>query len=343
MINLYSDTQTLPTRAMIDAIGRAELGDDVLGEDPTVRALEERTAELTGMEAGLLVASGTQGNLVSFMAHGGAGDEVFIDANAHAYFYECGSLCSVAGYVPNVIAAQNGFMTADELEAHLRPANVHFPVSKLLWLENTHNRLGGIVLSQERKKELLAVARRHELKVHIDGARIWNASVALNMPVSQLCEGADSIQVCLSKGLSCPVGSLVCGSKEFIDKARRMRKRLGGGMRQAGVIAACGLVALRPEWIARLEEDHLRAKRLAALLSGIEGVVVDSDAVETNMVFTDFSAWKRNSADILADFLAHGLKASPASPTRIRFVTHRHISDEDIENAAKTVLKVSKI
>ncbi len=244
-INLFSDTQTLPTEEMLRAIAGAELGDDMLGEDPTVNRLEARAAELTGKEAALLVASGTQGNLTALMAHGGHGDEVLLDADAHAYFYEAGAMCSVAGFTPRLVPAERGIMRPEALEAAIRPANVHFPRPAVLWLENTHNRGGGTLLRQERKEALLAVARRHGLRVHIDGARIFNASVALGVSVRELCDGVDSVQFCLSKGLSCPVGSIVCGAREFVEAARRARKRVGGAMRQAGIIAACGLVVLR--------------------------------------------------------------------------------------------------
>jgi len=336
-INLFSDTQTLPTEEMLRAIAGAELGDDMLGEDPTVNRLEARAAELTGKEAALLVASGTQGNLTALMAHGGHGDEVLLDADAHAYFYEAGAMCSVAGFTPRLVPAERGIMRPEALEAAIRPANVHFPRPAVLWLENTHNRGGGTPLRQERKEALLAVARRHGLRVHIDGARIFNASVALGVSVRELCDGVDSVQFCLSKGLSCPVGSIVCGAREFVEAARRARKRVGGAMRQAGIIAACGLVALRGAWIARLAEDHRRARRLAELLADAPGVALDASRVETNMVFIDISAWGTGSSEAQARLRAAGLRASISSATGLRFVTHRHIDDADIERAAEIV------
>ncbi|HAK94219.1 MAG TPA: hypothetical protein DCM87_04260 [Planctomycetes bacterium] len=337
VINLFSDTQTLPTEEMLRAIAHAELGDDMLGEDPTVNRLEARAAELTGKEAALLVTSGTQGNLVSLMAHGGHGDEVLLDPDAHAYFYEAGAMCSVAGFTPRLVPAERGIMRPEALDAAVRPANVHFPRPAVLWLENTHNRGGGSLLRQDRKDALIAVARRHGLRVHIDGARIFNASVALGVPARELADGADSIQFCLSKGLSCPVGSVVCGAKEFVQAARRARKRVGGAMRQAGIIAACGLAALQPAWIARLAEDHRRARRLAELLAGAPGVALDLSRVETNMVFIDISAWGIGSRDALSRLNAAGLRVSPSSATGLRLVTHRHINDVDIERAAGIV------
>ncbi len=337
MINFFSDTQTLPTADMLRAISEAELGDDVFRQDPTVRRLEERASELTGMEAGLLVTSGTQGNVVSLIAHGGHGDEIYLDQDAHVYFYEAGGLCSLAGYTPRLIPTDGGLMSPEALEGAIRPHDDHFPRPRLLWLENTHNRNGGRILPQGRKEALLAVARRHGLKVHIDGARIFNAAVALNTPAAELCRGVDSVQFCLSKSLSCPIGSLVCGTQEFIDEARRVRKRLGGGMRQAGIIAACGLVALTPEWIARLAEDHVRARRLAELLLDVPGIHVDVAGVETNMVYFDIAGWGMTAAEAEAALAGRGVRASPSPPTRLRLVTHRHIADADVEEAAKII------
>jgi len=335
VINLYSDTQTLPTEEMLRAIMDAELGDDVLREDPTVRKLEERAAELTGMEAALLVTSGTQGNLVSLMAHGGHGDELFIDPDAHAYYYEAGSMCSVAGYTPRLVPAENGHMIPEALAGAVRPLNDHFPRPRLLWLENTHNRGGGTVLSQERKEALLTVARAEGLRVHIDGARIFNAQEATGIPAAELCRGADSVQFCLSKSLSCPVGSLVCGKADFIEEARRIRKRLGGGMRQAGVIAACGLVALKPEWIARLKEDHRRARVLAERIAELPGTSVDPDSVETNMVYVDIGGWRWDSETARKALLERGIKVSTRPPSALRLVTHRHITDRDVEETVR--------
>lgn len=340
VIDLFSDTHTLPTAAMLDAIVRAPLGDDMMGEDPTVRALEARAAALTGMEAALLVTSGTQGNLVALMAHGGHGDELYLDAEAHVYFYEGGALCSVAGYVPRFVRAARGRMLPEALEAAVRPRDVHFPVPRLLWLENTHNRGGGAVLEPARQAALVGVARDKGLKVHLDGARLFNAAVALGKPADALCAGVDSVQFCLSKGLSCPVGSLVCGSVDFVARARRARKRLGGAMRQAGVIAACGLVALEDAWIARLAEDHERARRLAELIEGTPGTQIDRAAVETNMVFVDVGGWGVSLDHVCKRLEEKGLRVSPSPPSSVRMVTHRNVGDGDIAQAADIFRKV---
>ncbi|MBI4586413.1 MAG: aminotransferase class I/II-fold pyridoxal phosphate-dependent enzyme, partial [Planctomycetes bacterium] len=281
MINLFSDTQTLPTPEMLEAIARAELGDDVLREDPTTNRLEEEAARLFGKEAALLLPSGTMANLVSLIGHGGHGDEVFLDPGAHVYNYECGSLCSLAGYTPRFYRAERGRPDPDSFRAAIRSANVHFPRPRLLWLENTHNLGGGAILRPPLQKEMAAMAREHGLKVHIDGARIFNAAVALKLPAAELARDADSVSFCLSKGLSCPVGSLAVGPARFIDEARRARKRLGGGMRQAGIVAACGLVALKT-MVARLEEDHRHARALAEALVRVPGLAVNPGEVETN-------------------------------------------------------------
>jgi len=342
MINLYSDTQTLPTEEMLRAVLKAELGDDVLREDPTVRRLEERAAELTGKEAGLLVTSGTQGNTVALMTHGGHGDEVYVDPDAHVYFYECGALCSLAGYTPRLVPAERGVMDVEAFSRMISPADDHFPRPRLLWIENTHNRGGGKVIPPERQSELIRVARSHNMRVHIDGARIFNAAVALGKPAAELCREADSVQFCLSKSLSCPVGSLLCGPADFISEARRVRKRLGGGMRQAGIIAACGLVALQDSWIERLAEDHRRAKKLAELLTEAPGVAVDPESVESNMVYIDIAEWAVGSLKAQQILKDMGLKVSPRPPTGLRLVTHRHIADRDVEEAARIVHRAGR-
>ena len=323
MINLYSDTQTLPTPEMLAAIATAELGDDVQGLDPTVNRLQEEAARLFGKEAALLVASGTMGNLVSLMAHGGHGDEVFLDPDAHAYYYEAGALCSIAGYTPRFIRAERGRPDPESLRLAIRAANDHFPRPRLLWLENTHNRGGGTILEPGRQAALVAIARERGLAVHIDGARIFNASVALGRPVAELVRDADSVQFCLSKGLSCPIGSVVVGSAEFIARARRARKRLGGGMRQAGIIAACGLVALRT-MVDRLADDHRNARALAEGLRDVPGIDVDPGSVETNMIYAGIAGWGVESARAVAALAQEGVLVSDRPPSEIRIVTHRH-------------------
>ncbi|MFQ5552619.1 MAG: threonine aldolase family protein, partial [Thermoplasmata archaeon] len=229
-IDLRSDTVTLPTPRMREAIAEAELGDDVFGEDPTVNRLQEKAAEMLGQEAGLLVTSGTQGNLVSLLAQSHPGDEVVLEADSHIYNNEVAGLSQVAGLIPRPLPGHHGTFTAKQVEEALRPLNVHFPRTRVVCLENTHNAAGGTVLPRTQQREITGVAEEHGLRVHVDGARIFNASVATGVPVSQLTEGVDSLTFCLSKGLACPVGSVVVGARAFVEEARRARKLLGGGM-----------------------------------------------------------------------------------------------------------------
>jgi len=334
MINLFSDTQTLATEEMLEAMVRAEVGDDVAGTDPTVNRLQDLAAAKVGQEAALFVPSGTMGNLVALMAVGGHGQEILMHEESHVYYYEGGGLCSLAGFTPRLVAAPRGQMTPEILEGYLRPANVHHPRTTVLELENTHNRGGGSVMPPQLHRQVVAWAHAHKLHVHLDGARIFNAAVACGVDVRVFTENVDSVQFCLSKGLSAPVGSIVAGRKEFIDRARQARKRVGGAMRQAGHLAAAGIVALE-KMVDRLAEDHARAKQLAALVAKIPGLAVDLASVETNMVYVDFAALGVGCEKFVATLAAKGLLVSPIPPTRLRMVTHRHISDGDVETAAR--------
>ena len=339
MINLYSDTQTEATEEMLEAMVAAEVGDDVAGTDPTVNRLQDLAAERVGQEAALFVPSGTMGNLVSLMAVGGHGNEILVHEDAHVYFYEAGAMCSIAGFLPRLVPGERGLFNVETLEKFLRPQNVHFPRTAILALENTHNRGGGTVTPPELHRELVDWAHGHHLHVHLDGARVFNAAVALGIDVKSYTANVDSVMFCLSKGLSAPVGSIVAGSKEFIERATRARKRVGGAMRQAGHLAAAGIVALE-KMVDRLAEDHANARRLAELVSEIPGLQIDVEAVQTNMVFVDFSALGTELSKLLGRLEAKGLKVSPSSPTRFRMVTHRHISQDDIEQAATILAEV---
>ncbi len=334
MINLFSDTQTLATEEMLEAMVRAEVGDDVAGNDPTVNRLQDLAAAKVGLEAALFVPSGTMGNLVALMAVGGHGNEILLHEESHVYYYEGGALCSIAGFTPRLVAAPRGLLTPEILETYLRPANVHHPRTTVLELENTHNRGGGSVTPPDLHRRLVAWAHAHGLHVHLDGARIFNAAVASGVDVRVFTENVDSVQFCLSKGLSAPVGSIVAGRKEFIDRARQARKRIGGAMRQAGHLAAAGIVALE-KMVDRLAEDHARAKRLAELVAKIPGLKVDLSSVETNMVYVDFAPLGVACDTFVDRLAAKGLKVSLIPPTRFRMVTHRHISDADVVSAAR--------
>ena len=340
VIDLRSDTITKPTDEMRRAMAEAEVGDDVFGEDPSINRLQERAAELMGMEAGLLTASGTMGNLVAVLTHTQRGDEIVMGDQAHIFWNESAGVSALAGaqtrLVPN---GHQGKIDPAELEAAIRPpGNIHFPPTTLVCLENTHNRCSGGVLTPQDTKEIADIAHAAGAKVHLDGARIFNAAVSLEVPASELAKDVDDVSFCLSKGLSCPVGSVLCGSQEFIDDARRWRKMVGGGMRQAGILAAAGLVAL-DSMIDRLADDHANARRLAQGLSNIQGLEVDPESIQTNIVIFDVDHDLGPSAKLIAALNRQDVKVSSPGPHSIRMVTHRHISGTDVDEALGRVSK----
>lgn len=341
VIDLRSDTVTLPTAEMLEAIRTAELGDDVYGEDPTVNRLEELAAKKMGKEAALLVTSGTQANLVSVMSQTKRGDEIVLEAEAHLYYYEVGAFSALGGLVPRLVAGHMGVMTSQEIEAALRPPNIHFPPTSLVCIENTHNRAGGTVWSPSQMREVYDFAKTRGLNIHLDGARIFNAVVAQNTDVREFTRYVDSLMFCLSKGLSAPIGSLVVGSRELIDRARRIRKMLGGGMRQAGIIAAAGIIAIE-KMVDRLKDDHENAKLLARGLSKIDGITLDFDRVQTNIVFYDVNGLRLDANEWVARIGELGVKAGAVDGRRVRMVTHRGIEKEDIEYSLEVAEKVAK-
>lgn len=342
IIDLRSDTITRPTPSMRQAMASADVGDDVFGEDPTVNRLEEMAAERMQKEAALFVASGTMANIVSQMAHCGRGDEMIIGDQAHIFFYEQGGSAALGGIHPRTIRTEpDGTLSLEDIEASIRPDNVHFPITRLIALENTHNRCNGSPLRPEYMEAVSALARRFQLKIHVDGARIFNAATALNTTASDLVTVADSVSFCLSKGLAAPVGSLVCGSKTFIAKARRVRKVLGGGMRQAGVLAAAGIVALT-EMVDRLSEDHENAKVLCMGLSQIKGLRVDPERVFTNIVYIDITRSGLTESELAGRLETEGVRLIPVGPKRLRAVTHYHITKEDVNETLKIVSKVMR-
>jgi len=341
VVDLRSDTVTLPTEEMLAAIGTAELGDDVYGEDPTVNHLEELAAKKMGKEAALLTTSGTQANLVSVMSQTERGDEVILEADAHLYYYEVGAFSALGGLVPRLVAGHMGVMTPQDIEAVLRPPNIHFPPTRLICIENTHNRAGGTVWSPSQIKAMCDFAKTRGLNVHMDGARIFNAAVAQNVDVRELTRYVDTLMFCLSKGLSAPVGSLMVGSRELVDRARRYRKMLGGGMRQAGVIAAPGIIAIE-KMVDRLKDDHENAKLLARGLSKIDGISLDLDHVQTNIVLYEVSGLRITASEWTARMRDLGVKAGAQEAGRVRMVTHRGIEKEDIEYALEVTEKVAR-
>ena len=336
-IDLRSDTVTLPTPAMREAISNAELGDDVFGEDPTTIRLEKMAAERMGKEATMLVVSGTMGNLVCVLTHCRRGDEVILGDRSHTFLYEAGGISAVGGIHPHTIVNQpDGTMRLEEIEAAIRGDNVHFPRTRLICLENTHNRCSGSALSVDYMKDVAELAKQRSLLVHLDGARIFNAAAALQVDVKELTCYADSVSFCLSKGLSAPVGSVICGTKWFIAEARRNRKVLGGGMRQCGIIAAAGITAL-DEMVDRIADDHANAQRLAQGISRIPGLSIEPEMVQTNIVYFDIVSQKIKAEELLSQLGDKGVKILLLGPSRFRAVTHYGINAEDIDFTLTTL------
>ena len=338
VIDLRSDTLTKPTAAMRRAMADAEVGDDVYGEDPTVNRLEAAAAERLGKEAGLFVTSGTMGNLVSALAWCSRGDELICGADAHLLVNEMGSIATFGGVQMRALPNDaRGLMDPDEVDATISPGGF-FPRTALLTLENTHNRGNGAAYPVAQMQPLVDVARARGMAVHIDGARIFNASVALGTPPAELASVADSVTFCLSKGLSAPVGSVVVGSADFIARARRVRKSLGGGLRQAGVLAAAGLVAL-DTMVERLADDHANARRLAEGLAGLPGFSVDPDAIETNIVYVELD--DGDGPGLSARLRERGVLGNGRFDW-VRFVPHYGITAEDVDEALDVIASAAK-
>jgi len=338
MIDLRSDTVTRPSRGMREAIASAEVGDDVFGEDPTINALQEKVAGLLGKEAALFVASGTMANTVAVKTHVGHGGEVIAEEGCHIFNYESGSSASISGVQFRNIPTGMGHFTAVDVAARLRPKEMHAPQTKLIAMENTHNRAGGTVFPLEEMKKIGELARRNGIPVHLDGARLWNASIATGVDMAEFGKTVDSVSVCLSKGLGAPVGSLVAGSKEYIDRARVVRKMLGGGMRQAGILAAAGLYAIEHQW-ERLAEDHANARLLAEGLRRIPGMEVDLDRVQTNIVIVDVREHPLGEKGITERMAEQGVLFLAIGPGRLRLVTHIDVSRPGIEEALERMEK----
>lgn len=335
-IDLRSDTVTLPTDEMLEAIRNARLGDDVFKEDPSVNQLEEMAANKMGKDAALLVTSGTQANLVSLICNTKRGDLVILESECHIYYSEVGGLSAVAGLLPWPIKGNMGVLNPTDIAAALRPKNIHFPEATLVCIENTHNRAGGTVTSLEEMRNISEVVHSNGLRLYMDGARIFNAAVALGVDVRQISKHVDSMMFCLSKGLSCPIGSLVVGNQEFIDKARKTRKMLGGGMRQAGIIAAPGIIALE-KMIDRLKKDHLNARLLAEGLARIDGISVDVKNVETNIVNADLAGLGVPSSQFASELKEHGILILTRDERNVRLVTHRGIEKEHITESLNVI------
>lgn len=319
-------------------MAEAELGDDVFGEDPTVNKLEEETALVLGKEAAMFVPSGTMANQIAVRTHTEPGDEIVVEASAHIYYYEAGAPAALAGVMCRCIPGNRGIFCGADLEAVLRPRDLHFPPTRLVCIENTHNRGGGKVWRLEQIADVAAVARKHGLRLHMDGARLWNAAVATGVPEREFAVFFDSVSVCFSKGLGAPVGSALVGTREFISRARRFRKQYGGGMRQAGVIAAGALYALRHHR-ARLTQDHANAMRLARGLAELPGIVIEPESVETNIVL--FKITTSSASEFVAKLEKFGVRMLATGHDTVRAVTNLNVSAEDIEIALTKIAEVT--
>ena len=338
-IDLRSDTVTRPSPAMRRAMAEAEVGDDVFLEDPTLNRLQERAAAVFGREAALFVPSGSMGNLTSVIAHTRPGQEVICETNGHIYNYEMGALAALAGLLPRVVNGEDGLLSWDAIADAIRPKVYYRPQTSLICLENTVNMAGGTVYRTKVVEEICDRAHQQGIRVHLDGARVFNAATYLGERVETMTRPFDSVQFCLSKGLGAPVGSMIVGSREFIERCRSIRKMLGGGMRQAGVLAAAGLVALE-EGPKRLKDDHDNAQMLAQRLSRVPGIALNPEKVQTNIVIFSVKPSGLSSADFLSQISSRGVLAVPVDRDRVRMVTHLDVTRRDVESAADIVASV---
>ncbi|MGQ9621838.1 MAG: threonine aldolase family protein [Candidatus Caldatribacteriaceae bacterium] len=342
MVDLRRDTITLPTEAMKRFAFEAPLGDSVYGEDPMQNELEELAASILGKEASIFLPSGTMGNLVALLVHTSRGDEVILEENAHIRTSETGGIGAVAGLMVRTIRGEDGAPDPDDVRRAIRPRDIHYPRTRLVCLENTHYRYGGIVPPLEKLRAIKRVAEEGGLRVHLDGARLFNAAVYLRIQAQEIASCADTVMVSLSKGLGAPIGSLLAGPWDVIEEAKRYRKMLGGGMRQTGWLCACGIVALSPENIALLEEDHKNARLLAEGLQDVEEVFIDLSRVQTNFVLLKLQKpglTARRFVELLQD---RGVLATPASGDVVRFVTSRQVTREDVLFAIERIREIVK-
>ena len=340
-IDLRSDTVTKPTPEMREAMAEAEVGDDVYRDDPTVTRLEELAAEMLGKEAAIFVPSGTMGNLIAMLVHCQRGHEVIVGKQSHIYMNEAGGMSALGGIHPYPVQnQQDGTLALDDILSSIRGEDVHHPVTRLICLENTQNICGGVPLTAEYTRQVGENARQNGLSLHIDGARIFNSAAAQNLPVKELVEPADSVMFCLSKGLAAPIGSMLLGTNQFVQRARHVRKMLGGGMRQVGVVAAAGMISLE-KMTKRLGDDHVRAKKLAGGLRKVNGLVVDHNSPYTNMVYLNLSdEVHTNAQQITQKMKDFGVLVDPENSRRFRLVTHYLIDDPAVETTVAGFQKV---
>jgi threonine aldolase len=339
MIDLRSDTVTKPSAEMRRAMAEAIVGDDVFLEDPTINRLQERAAQIFGREAALFVPSGSMGNLTCVIAHTRPGQEVICEINGHVYNYEMGALSAVAGVLPRIVQGTNGLLSWTAVSASIRPKVYYRPQTALVCLENTVNMAGGTVYPTAAVEEICDGSHEHGIKVHLDGARVFNAATYLHEDVAHMTRKCDSVQFCLSKGLGAPVGSMIVGTREFVERCRPIRKMLGGGMRQAGVLAAAGLIALE-EGPKRLEHDHDNARVLARRLEAIRGITLDAGTVQTNIVIFGLEKSKLSSSEFLKQLAKRNVLAVPVDADHVRMITHLDVTRADVEDAANAVQNV---
>lgn len=340
MIDLRSDTVTKPTEKMRKAACDAPVGDDVYGEDPSVIKLEEKAAEILGKEAALFVTSGTQGNQIAVLTHCRPGTEVIIEADAHIFYYEGAAISAFAGVQPRTIKGTKGALNADDVRLAIRPDDIHFPETSLICIENTHNRAGGAILSLNDMKSVYDVAVSNQVPLHLDGARLFNACAASGISAEAYAAQTDTVQICLSKGLGAPVGSIIAGPTDFIKRARKWRKRLGGGLRQAGIIAEPGYIALT-EMRERLQDDHHHAMMLKEAFQGMDGLVVEND-VDTNILILNVEKSGYNALNFLEEMKASGVAANAVGPNAIRLTTHYDVSRKDIMQTIEIIWGIVK-
>jgi threonine aldolase len=336
-----SDTLTKPTNEMRQAMMEAEVGDDVFAEDPTMNRLEEMIADMTGKEAALFVPSGTMGNEVCINAHTQPGKEIIVGKESHIFNYECGGPALLAGVQMYPVNENNGIVTLDQVKSAVRHVDVHYPQTCLVCLENTHNRAGGIIFPLENIKDISGFARNHDLKLHLDGARLWNASIETGVSLEEYCKYFDSVSLCFSKGLGAPVGSIVVGDKDFIEQVHYYRKVYGGGMRQVGILAAACIYAVQNHF-QRMADDHQRAKQFAKAISEIPAIKVDLETVQTNIIVFDVDIPNFIAEDFLVKLQENGVLMLEIDPNRIRAVTHLDLTDEDIDIAVVVIRNMLK-
>jgi threonine aldolase len=332
MVDLRSDTLTQPSAEMREAICNTQVGDDVFGEDPTINRLQEMMADISGKEAALYVASGTMGNQICIKAHTQPGNEIIVERHSHLFNYECGSPALLSHVQVLPIEGLRGSISVEQIKEVIRPENVHHPQTTLICIENTHNRSGGSIFPYHEIEKISSFSKENQIKVHLDGARLWNASVATGIPIKTYCDLVDSISLCFSKGLGAPVGSIIVGSQEFIEQARYYRKAFGGGMRQAGILAAAAIYAINNN-IERLEEDHRRARVLADFITTLPGVEIDKESLQTNIVIFNVKNSGLSGQQVVDHLHKKGIKMLTFAGTKMRAVTHMQISDQDIQSA----------